>query len=147
MFTASPSAVKSVTVSAESDGPNECRARLDADPNRDPGAAWTSLPRRPHQFLPRAYRARRVVFQEREIEGDHLVSHQLVNPGIAVNQHARRNVIEAVHQTAELRGRHPFGQSGGASYVRKEQGEFNLSPATIDSGNRLTIVAKSWVLP
>ena len=88
-----------------------------------------------------------MVFQEREVECDDLVSDQFVNPGVAVNQHPRRHIIEAVHQTAELGWSHPLCQRGGAANVHKQQRQFNLGPATINSGNRLTIVAEPRVLP
>ena len=65
--------------------------------------------------------------QEREEQADDLVSHELLDDRVRLEQHLARGSIEAVHQTSEVEDGHLPGELARASDVGEQHRELNLS--------------------
>jgi hypothetical protein len=69
--------------------------------------------------------------QEREEHRDQLVADELVDEAVVVEDHRRGGVVEAVHELAEVGGRHPLGERRRAADVGEEHGDLDLGAAVI----------------
>src|SRR5712671_2705435 len=64
-------------------------------------------------------------------ESDDLVTDELVDDRIMLDQYSRGGVVEAIELTAKFGRRDPFRQGGGSSDVREEEAGLDLRAAVV----------------
>src|SRR5712692_7479920 len=121
-------------------------AGMDADADRNPRPARIRVAGRSKQGLRRVDRKARMIQSDgRDVEGDDLIPHKLVDESIRANQNVVCHRVEPVHDLTELRGAHPLGQSRGAADVSKQEGELDLRTARVRARHDISGIAEGSV--
>jgi hypothetical protein len=69
--------------------------------------------------------------QEREVQRHDLITDELLDAAVVLDDGGRRDRVEAVEQTAELGGRHPLGHARRAADVGEEKARLDLCTPTV----------------
>src|SRR5687768_14830064 len=120
---------------ALTDGADPCQPGVDARPDRCPGTLGILVPGGAEQGKRCLDGRGRVPLSghEREEHGDHLVTDELVDPAIVIEDHLRGDRVVAVEQRVELAGGHALRDGGGATDIGKEHGDLDLGAAMVSA--------------